>query len=42
VNNAYIESGDLSWDVIDGWWTDAGTFESLLKASNLIAGLRAS
>jgi glucose-1-phosphate thymidylyltransferase len=41
VNNAYIESGDLSWDVIDGWWTDAGTFDSLLKASNLIAQLRA-
>jgi glucose-1-phosphate thymidylyltransferase len=41
VNNAYIESGDLSWDVIEGWWTDAGTFDSLLKASNLIAELRA-
>jgi glucose-1-phosphate thymidylyltransferase len=40
VNNAYIESGDLSWDVIEGWWTDAGTFDSLLKASNLIAELR--
>lgn len=37
VNNAYIEAGDLSWDVIDGWWTDAGTFDSLLKASNLVA-----
>jgi glucose-1-phosphate thymidylyltransferase len=42
VNNAYIEAGDLSCDVIDGWWTDAGTFESLLKASNLIAELRTS
>jgi glucose-1-phosphate thymidylyltransferase len=41
VNNAYIDSGDLSWDVIEGWWTDAGTFDSLLKASNLIAELRA-
>jgi len=40
VNNAYIEAGDLSWDVIEGWWTDAGTFDSLLKASNLIAKLR--
>ncbi|PYT03397.1 MAG: spore coat protein, partial [Acidobacteria bacterium] len=40
VNNAYIESGDLSWDVIPGWWTDAGTFVSLLKASNLAAELR--
>jgi len=41
VNNAYIQSGDLSWDVIEGWWTDAGTFDSLLKASNLIAQVRA-
>lgn len=42
VNNAYIEAGDLSWDVIEGWWTDAGTFDSLLKASNLVADMRAS
>jgi glucose-1-phosphate thymidylyltransferase len=41
VNNAYIEAGDLSWDVIEGWWTDAGTFDSLLKASNLVAQMRA-
>ncbi|HLG13025.1 MAG TPA: sugar phosphate nucleotidyltransferase [Blastocatellia bacterium] len=41
VNNAYIESGDLTWDVVEGWWTDAGTFESLHRASNLVAGLRA-
>lgn len=41
VNNAYITAGDLSWDVIEGWWTDAGTFDSLLKASNLISELRA-
>jgi len=41
VNNAYIEAGDMTWDVIDGWWTDAGTFESLLRASNLVAELRA-
>jgi glucose-1-phosphate thymidylyltransferase len=40
VNNAYIETGDLTWDVIDGWWTDAGTFDSLLKASNLVAETR--
>lgn len=37
VNNAYIETGDLTWDVINGWWTDAGTFDSLLNASNLVA-----
>ncbi|MEW6210883.1 MAG: sugar phosphate nucleotidyltransferase [Acidobacteriota bacterium] len=41
VNNAYIETGEMSWDAIEGWWTDAGTFESLLRASNLIARLRA-
>src|SRR5215813_3352352 len=40
VNNQYIEWGDLSWDVIDGWWTDAGTFDSLLRASNLVADMR--
>ena len=40
VNNQYIEWGDLSWDVIDGWWTDAGTFDSLLHASNLVAAMR--
>ena len=40
MNNAYIEAGDLSWDVMEGWWTDAGTFESLLNASNLVAELR--
>jgi len=37
VNNAYIERGELTWDVLKGWWTDAGTFESLLRASNLVA-----
>ena len=37
VNNAYIERGELTWDLLEGWWTDAGTFESLLKATNLVA-----
>lgn len=37
VNNAYIESGEMTWDELDGWWSDAGTFESLLHASNLVA-----
>jgi glucose-1-phosphate thymidylyltransferase len=36
VNNSYIVEGQLTHDVIDGWWTDAGTFESLWKASNLL------
>jgi dTDP-glucose pyrophosphorylase len=37
VNNAYIDRGDMTWDELDGWWSDAGTFESLLHASNLVA-----
>jgi glucose-1-phosphate thymidylyltransferase len=37
VNNAYIKEGDLHYDILDGWWTDAGTFESLHHASMLIA-----
>lgn len=37
VNNAYIERGEMTWEVLNGWWTDAGTFESLLRASNLVA-----
>jgi glucose-1-phosphate thymidylyltransferase len=37
VNNAYIERGDMTWEELAGWWTDAGTFESLQHASNLVA-----
>jgi glucose-1-phosphate thymidylyltransferase len=37
VNNHYIERGDMTWNELEGWWTDAGTFESLLRASNLVA-----
>jgi glucose-1-phosphate thymidylyltransferase len=37
VNNEYIRRGEMAYDVLDGWWTDAGTFESLHKASNLVA-----
>jgi glucose-1-phosphate thymidylyltransferase len=37
VNNVYIERGDMTWDELEGWWSDAGTFESLLYASNLVA-----
>lgn len=35
VNNYYIERGELKHDFLDGWWTDAGTFESLFRASAL-------
>ena len=37
VNNAYIERGEMTWDELAGWWSDAGTFDSLLYASNLVA-----
>ncbi len=37
VNNMYLEEGSLTHSILDGWWTDAGTFESLLKATNLVA-----
>lgn len=37
VNNAYIERGEMTWEELEGWWTDAGTFESLLRASNMVA-----
>ena len=36
VNNAYIREGRMSFSYLDGWWTDAGTFESLLRANNLV------
>ena len=49
VNNAYLRQGLLEHDVLQGWWTDAGTFDSLLRANSLVAetgangrGLRAS
>jgi glucose-1-phosphate thymidylyltransferase len=37
VNNAYIAAGNMTAEVLSGWWTDAGTFESLRRASNLVA-----
>ena len=37
VNNVYIEAGQLTWDVLEGWWTDAGTIESLYQANQLVA-----
>lgn len=37
VNNHYIERNEMTWNELDGWWTDAGTFSSLLHASNLVA-----
>jgi glucose-1-phosphate thymidylyltransferase len=37
VNNYYLQRGDMTYDILEGWWTDAGTFESLHRASNLVA-----
>jgi len=37
LNNSYLAEGKLSHSFLDGWWTDAGTFESLLIATNLVA-----
>lgn len=36
VNNEYISRGNLTCDVLKGWWTDAGTFESLYRSATLI------
>ena len=36
VNNAYIDHGRLTYDILDGWWTDAGTFDSLKRANELV------
>ncbi len=37
VNNAYLKRGELAYSMLDGWWTDSGTFESLLRANVLVA-----
>ena len=37
VNNAYIERGQMAFDVLEGWWSDAGTFASLHRAGSLVA-----
>jgi glucose-1-phosphate thymidylyltransferase len=40
VNNAYIKEGTMAFSYLEGWWTDAGTFDSLLRAGNLVARTR--
>lgn len=37
VNNAYIKTGEMSHNILPGWWSDCGTFESLQRASGLVA-----
>src|SRR5271154_5598000 len=40
VNNAYIREGTMTYAHLEGWWTDAGSFDSLLRAANLVAETR--
>jgi glucose-1-phosphate thymidylyltransferase len=40
VNNAYIGENTMTFSYLDGWWTDAGTFDSLLRAGRLVADSR--
>src|SRR6185295_6922337 len=37
VNNAYIDRNDMTYSIVDGWWSDAGTFDSLLRTNILVA-----
>ncbi len=40
VNNTYIETGKMGFEIVEGEWTDAGTFESLLRANQIAAGIK--
>ncbi len=42
VNNAYVRQGKLSYSVLSGYWSDAGTFESLYRASEMVRKHRGS
>ncbi|MFH1857348.1 MAG: sugar phosphate nucleotidyltransferase [Candidatus Omnitrophota bacterium] len=37
VNNAYIQKKQMTYSILEGWWSDAGTFDSLLRANRLVA-----
>lgn len=37
VNISYLKKKELYYEILDGWWSDSGTFDSLLKSSNLVA-----
>jgi glucose-1-phosphate thymidylyltransferase len=37
VNNCYADRGELRYEMLEGWWTDAGTVESLFRATTLVA-----
>lgn len=36
VNNSYLSQSQLTHEILEGWWTDAGTFESLWRANSLV------
>ena len=40
VNNEYIRQGAMGYSVLDGYWSDAGTFESLLRAGGMVERYR--
>ena len=40
VNNLYIQEGTMTFSFLDGWWTDAGTFDSLVRATNFVVQSR--
>lgn len=42
VNNLYLAEGRLKYSILNGWWSDAGTFSSLLKVQDLVARGRAN
>jgi len=39
VNNAYIAANGLTYDILEGWWTDAGTHDSFIRANELAKGI---
>lgn len=39
VNNEYIKRGEMTFTILDGWWSDCGTHEALLRANNLVVGI---
>ena len=41
VNNTYVMRGELQYDVLHGWWIDAGTFETMQRANELVIGIEA-
>lgn len=40
VNNEYIRMAEMSYSILSGYWSDAGTFESLFRASELVRNIR--